>query len=63
MTQSPEPEVISFLDDAIIILDKALTDLKALRSRAASDIPILHNTNMLINKIADDVDKVRRAIV
>lgn len=63
MIDRAEPEAISFLDDTIQIISKALEDLKALRSRAVEEVPIIHNTNRLINKIADDVDKVRRAIV
>lgn len=63
MMDNPEPETISFLDAAIVIMEKALADLKALRSRANIETPLLHNTNKLINQIAKDLSDVKRAVI
>lgn len=56
-------ENISFLDDAIIILEQALDQLKVLRERANIESPIIMETSKLISQIAKDVQEVKRNII
>lgn len=54
---------LSFLDDTIAIIERALDQLKVLREKANQESPIIIETNKLISQIAKDVSDVRRAVI